>query len=197
MKSLIFYFKTLPVIVCLLMLSATGATAQNANTVTSKKPATPHCDEILPTVKKQAQQEANQNCKTVTVCTECIEKASKLKIDAVQVIQPTCDGAAQMEDLVVESKVAYKTMRLNVQILQSPCINKGMNLEAFVPGANQNPNRSQYAFLWEIDGKKAGHEKTINCTCGKVAVVRVTDTNSGISISRTARLKGCQDTSKD
>ncbi len=203
MKSMIFYFKALPVFVCLLLFAATSSTAQNTKkaaqkrTAAQKRMVTPHCNEILSTVKKEAQEKANQTCETVTVCTECIEKTSKIKIDAIQVIQPACDGAASLEELVIEANPGHKNVPLNLQILQSPCYAKGINLEAYVPGIAHDSNRNNLAYLWEIDGKKAGHEKTITCTCGKKAVVRVTDLDSGISVSRTVLMNGCQDSGKE
>lgn len=154
-------------------------------------PSTPTCDKVLPTVKKEAQDEANQTCSTITTCTECIDKATKIKINAVQVIQPTCDGASTIDEVNSSQAVSYKKQRFNYDILQSPCTKEGTSLEIYMPGLNNRVDKNKYSYMWEVDGKKAGHEKAINCVCGNVVTVKVTELKSGFSISKKATLKRC------
>ncbi len=164
-----------------------GATARKTTTVA-------FCDAKLPAVQKELQADANETCTTQTTCVECMDRASKIVLAATIVVQPTNPGCKPVTNIDIDADFdpkadagsgtdaksrgadtgtsAKPTKRFAPQLIQSPCFRNGTNLEVYVPGFDSDSR--EFAYLWEIDGKKAGHLPSVQCACGKEAKVRVT-----------------------
>jgi len=169
-----------------------GSLSGSGGTTTSKTPMVEYCDVRLPVIEKQLKDDANATCTTQSACVECMDRTSKLVLAATLVVQPDnadCKPVSNIET-VVDAKSrggsVPTTPRFTASIIQSPCFNGGTNLEVYVPGHSLT-NR-EFAFLWEVDGIKAGHLPSVQCACGKEAKVRVTYLPTGETVNLAMKL---------
>jgi hypothetical protein len=165
-------------------MHAQGKTPPNANTAVKNEPTTDrilkmnYCDEILPQTVKDLQSKADADCKTITTCVPCVERASNIEVYATVVIQPK-----EAQCKMVKGAMPYKVNPnepkpvFYFDVLQSTCTREGVTLEVFMPGNDIRPG--EYTFLWEIDGNKAGHAQRQECVCGSKATVTVTQSSTG------------------
>lgn len=164
------------------------------------------CDLILPKVHKELQAEADATCATQFSCVQCMDRTSKMELAATLVVQPVKSDCKPVTDVKIQpdavsrgaSNVPKPAPRFRAEILQSPCFAGGTNLEVYIAGYGTCGR--EFSYLWEVDGRKAGHLTSIACACGKEAKVRVTHLPSGESTTLVAKLNaGCgnSDTSKD
>ncbi len=162
---------------------------------TTTNPTVDFCDLILPAVEKQLKTDANASCSTQSTCVDCMDRASKMVLSATLYVQPDktdCKGATDisLEEDATASRGAAKqkpsTPRFRPKMMQSPCFAGGTNLEVIVPG--HDLNKREFGFMWEVDGKKAGHLSSVTCACGKEAKVRVTHLGTGESVNLTMKL---------
>lgn len=162
---------------------------------------TNYCDQFIEATNKKLKEEANATCTTQYTCVECTDRTSNMKIYATMVVQPdnpNCKGASEIsikEDAVSRGAEKKGTTEFRAELLQSPCITGGTNLEVFIPGYGKASQA--FSYLWEIDGGKGGHLPSLQCACGKEAKVRVTQLATGESITLTAKLNStCGEASK-
>ena len=78
------------------------------------------------------------------------------------------------------------TDNFDFDLVVSPCFANGATVEA-----RTQLDAMSYAFLWEIDNKPAGHYREIDCTCGKVAKVKVTRLSDGAMRTKSAAIMPC------
>lgn len=183
----------------LLVFSGLFAFAQSA------VPAAPNCDQILGTTKAAMQKEADANCKSVTRCVTCTDKKLGQLLYTTMVVNPTSKCAssgskASMDTNVAERGPAGTTAKATVdrptapsfELVQERCEDgTGINIDVFMPGNAMQCTKDQYAFLWEIDGGKGGHAANLQCACGKVAQLTVTEIKTGLSQMRRIELLPC------
>ena len=165
--------------------------AAQSKTTTSSTFDIPFCDAVLPNFNKQLQTDANATCTTQTTCVECLDRASKTVVSATLYVQPDkadCKGATEITyiDDDAKSRGTKPAPRFRPKLLQNTCFASGTNLEVVVPGYDMS--KRQFGYLWEVDGKKAGHLPTVQCACGKEAKVRVTYLQTGESVSLSIKL---------
>ncbi|MCF8243526.1 MAG: hypothetical protein K9J37_16630 [Saprospiraceae bacterium] len=167
-----------------------------------------YCDAVLPAIEKQLQADADATCTTQTTCVDCMDRTSKMTLAATLYVQPNkaaCNSASDIvansvTDIVANtdalSRGASKQAphRFVAKLMQSPCYAGGTNLEVVVPGYDLR--KKQFSFLWEVDGKKAGHLTSVQCACGKEAKVRVTHLLTGESVNLTMKLNSTCSTNK-
>jgi hypothetical protein len=158
-----------------------------ANAQADAKKAVPakvkYCDTALPEAEKRMKAEANNTCTTQHICVECTERTSKVTIAATMVVQPDKGNCKPVTDITCEECDAVD---FTARILQSPCFAGGTNLEVIIPGYGKDSR--EFSYLWEIDGGKGGHLASIQCACGKIARVRVTQLATGKSMTLIAKL---------
>lgn len=166
-------------------------------------PAPPACDKIMATTQGDLQKQADASCKTVTRCIACSEKKSGAVAYVTLVAQPKCNAPANSDvaaaavtdrkkqaGVVTTSKTRPELP--NFDILQQRCEDgSGADLSPFIPGDAAQCNKDRYSYLWEIDGGKGGHAPDLKCVCGKVAVLTVTDSQTGLSRSKQIELLPC------
>lgn len=102
----------------------------------------------------------------------------KLDCKGVTDINYEADAEAASRGVAKPNPSAF---RFRPKLIQSPCFAGGTNLEVLVPGYDLN--KREFSFLWEVDGRKAGHLNTVTCACGKEAKVRVTHLGTGESVN--------------
>ncbi|MBI1227544.1 MAG: hypothetical protein GC192_20090 [Bacteroidetes bacterium] len=147
---------------------------------TSTSSQVKYCDLALPTLEKKLQTEADATCTTQSGCIECMDRTSKMILAATLVVQPKMAECKTVTDIEVQpdpksrgiAAIDDPVSTFQPKIIQSPCFAGGTNLEVYVPG--HDIDNREFAFLWEVDGHKAGHLPTVQCACGKIATVRVT-----------------------
>lgn len=71
----------------------------------------------------------------------------------------------------------------DVQMVISPCFASGATIQARTPTSPQD-----YAFLWEVDNKPAGHFHRLTCICGKNVKVRVTRFSDGATVTKSVEM---------
>lgn len=162
--------------------------------------ASSFCDELLPRKYKALQDEANAQCKTIDICIECRDRNSGFLLYATLVVQPTDPKCKPLDKIGTEPDALHrggtptKPARFKVDVIQSPCIKGGNNLQVFIPGWGTDSR--EFSYLWEIDGVKAGHLPSLFCACGKQAKLRVTHSASGESVVVAFKLNECNDSEK-
>lgn len=184
------------------MLTVIAATVllQPAQAQSPTNPGREYCDELLPKVQKELQDDANAQCQTLYVCLECVERKSNQVLYATIVVQPTSPNCRSLKEISTldtppsRGNEKPKRPRFQVEIIQSPCFAEGNNLEVFIPGWGQGTR--EFSYLWEIDGNKGGHLPSVTCACGKEARVRVTHLPSGESVVKIIKLSPCNDSDK-
>lgn len=189
-------------------VQAQSASLSGSGGKTNTNPMVDFCDLILPSVEKQLKTDANATCSTQSTCVDCMDRASKMVLSATLYVQPDkldCKGITDINyqvDAAETSRGVAKpkpsTPRFRPKLMQSPCFAGGTNLEVLVPGYDMN--KREFGFLWEVDGKKAGHLNTVTCACGKEAKVRVTHLGTGESVNLTMKINatcGNTNTSKN
>ena len=164
-----------------------------------KTPQLDYCELLLPKVERELKADANATCTTQSACVECMDKASKIALAATLVVQPDkegCKGATDIatdEDAVSRGAQKQKPASFRAKILQSPCYAGGTNLEVYIIGYGSSSR--EFSYLWEVDGKKGGHQPKLSCICGKSARVRVTRLATGESVTLSLKLHStCADT---
>lgn len=204
-KTVYQWIAVLGILFCLGPISSLQAQKAAAKTSGADQSQTilPYCDEVIPAKKAEMQKDANENCKTVSTCVNCMERKSKIQICAALTVQPdaksqNCRPVA-VEKTVVEKRASKSrgtgiseatAEPFSLDVLQSVCeTGGGTDLSVSIDN-NKTCNDSNYSILWEIDGKKAGHEAKVECICGRSATVRVTDPDGNV-VSRTIRLNTC------
>lgn len=169
-------------------VQAQDATGGGVRTTSDAK----YCDAVLPDIEKQLQSDADATCTTQTTCVECMDRTSKMTLSATLYVQPNKSVCKAVTDIVTDADVASRgatkqaPKRFYAKLMQSPCFAGGTNLEVVVPGYDLN--KKQFSFMWEVDGKKAGHLTSVQCACGKEAKVRVTHLRTGESVNLTMKL---------
>lgn len=136
-------------------------------------------------------------------CVECVVRKTGFPIYATIAVHPNlakCNSAV-VGELQLETNANPKSVKKTnpnatffFDVLQSTCFAGGTTLQVFIPDANLQGAQSEYSFLWEIDGKKAGHQSKIECCCGKEAIVRVTKIRTGETGKRILKLSTCKNT---
>lgn len=187
-------------IIALIAFSAlTFFSPAQAQTLTDSEAST-FCDELLPMKYRALQDEANAECKTIDICLECVDRKSGFKLYATLVVQPNDPKCKPLEKIATEPDALHrggtpsKPAHFKVEIIQSPCINGGNNLQAFIPGWGTDSR--EFSFLWEVDGVKGGHLPSLFCACGKQAKLRVAHNSSGESVVVAIKLHPCNDSKK-
>lgn len=164
----------------------------------------PICSVAIGQTKKDLQKKANLKCETQKTCVPCKLKATGDLIYANLVVQPVSPKCKSEIKLVDVEKLPTKKPApqdypdlpdfANFEILQVLCKTGGTSLELYIPGADfENPDfmSKSFSYMWEIDGRKAGHEPFVSCACGSSARVRVTEVATGRRVTKTITLKGC------
>ena len=72
------------------------------------------------------------------------------------------------------------------EMIISQCFNSGTSAEIMT-----TLDGLSYAYLWEVDGKPAGHYRKIECACGQKATVRVTRLSDGEERTKQVPLQSC------
>lgn len=74
---------------------------------------------------------------------------------------------------------------IQFDVIKSDCNSTGATFTVEID------NPSKYAYLWEANGKHAGHAMSTYCLCGDYAKVRVMRLSDGIQAYKTIRLREC------
>lgn len=164
-----------------------------------------YCDELVTKSKKELQGVADKKCETQTVCLKCRERESGQAVYMMMFVEPnpsTCKVAtyeaqndAQAAQKPKNIKSAVSAQGFQAEIIQSTCTKNGTSLEVFIVGndlaACAKGGNEGYTFLWEVDGKKAGHDRRIECVCGKEVSVRITQGSTGTSVNKRLNMQPC------
>ncbi len=156
----------------------------------------PGCSKAVAGVKKGLQAQANAECRTVFQCVECMNEKTKQKSCVNVAVQPeksACATAANVNAEVAKTDSNNEGPGFAVEVLQSSCYAGGAALEAVVAVDGQlKPDgkmmKTEYSYLWEVDGKKGGHSPFLDCVSGQKATVIVTRLSTGKTVSRTVVL---------
>ncbi len=162
-----------------------------------------YCDVVLPRISAQLQAEANKTCQTQESCVLCRERESNQRLYASMYIQPdpeVCKSVYVGNTTTEPSSDNARDIQpvetgdgFQAEVKQSSCRDGSTNLEVAIIGniLTCGSKASTYNFLWSVDGKKAGHERLINCVCGNEATVRITDGSTGRSVTKKISLQPC------
>lgn len=156
------------------------------------------CKLVLAKAQKALQLKANDECRTLIQCVSCEDPQTKQKTCVKVVAQPQrskCGQAVEVVPLEQGSATSGFQNGFEVEIVQWPCYERGVSLEAVVVGNGEESvdgkaQASAYSFLWEIDGGKGGHGSILSCIQGSKATVRVTKLSTGVSVIRSVKLRG-------
>jgi hypothetical protein len=172
----------------------------NKTNKTTATPKVPYCDEVLKREQDAIQKKADETCQTVTTCVDCTERKTSIRTCAYLIAQPrkgmkgNCAVATVDDSSKDDAKFDDDTPSFRVDIIQYACPGKGVTLVAHMPAYSPDPKgQSQFSFLWEVDGKKAGHDNRVECACGKKATVRVTNLATNVAMTKTATITPCID----
>jgi len=190
--------KTVPILIFFLAGLPALLSAQDAI------PAPPACDLIIENAQAELQKEADAGCKTAMRCVACTDKKSGAVVYANMVAHPKClpqsdakAAAAAPTDRkkptgVTATATDTRPAPPHFEIIQERCEDgSGADLTVFIPGNAMRCSKDQYSFLWEIDGGKGGHAPDLQCACGKVAELTVTDIKTGLSQTKRLELLPC------
>lgn len=180
----------------LLLFFAATAFGQKPTAGSAPQKSLPTCNQAVAAVKKGLQGQANAECRTIFQCVECMNEKTKMKSCVNVAVQPqksACATAANVNAEVAKTDSNNEGPGFAVEVLQSPCYAGGAALEAVVAVDGQlKPDgkmmKTEYSYLWEIDGKKGGHSPFLDCVSGQKATVIVTRLSTGKSVSRTVVL---------
>lgn len=172
-------------------LNPVSAQTDGGSTTTSNQIM--YCDLALPALEQKLQTEADATCTTQSGCVECMDRTSNMTLAATLVVQPKNPSCKTVTDIEVATDAKSRgagaiddPVLFQPKIIQSPCFAGGTNLEVYVPG--YDAAKREFAFLWTVDGRKAGHLSNIQCACGKTATVRVTYLPTGQSVTLKMKL---------
>lgn len=191
-------FLKLPLLTGLFLSAALFVSAQ-------PEKAPPTCDQALASAQAELQKQANETCYSATRCITCTEKKSGAVVYATLVAKPTCKPdrkqkadpsptsmAEHNKPNTVAKAAEPRPAPPMVDVLQQRCEDgSGVDLSVFIPGNTLQCGKGDFSFLWEVDGGKNGHAAELQCVCGKVAQVTVTDTKTGLSSVKRIELMPC------
>lgn len=144
----------------------------------------PYCDEVAGKYGPAIQLRANQECRTIYPCIECIERSNSKKNCTQMVVQPNMKSKCNVKVTEVGDP---KTLQANhpipkldhkdfeVSIIQSPCYFDGVSLQVLantvgMPGLEPPGG---YRYTWTVDDLPMGSANNVSCVSGKTASVKV------------------------
>ncbi|MFN0176403.1 MAG: DUF6438 domain-containing protein [Saprospiraceae bacterium] len=171
-----------------LVAQKTGAPG-NAVEKKSSDTALPFCDQVMGNYGADLQKRANQECRTVYPCIDCIDRASNKVTCNQMVVQPNKDAICAVKaTAVVEQATTQKILVLDqndfaLNIIQTPCFFAGITLKVLANRTNSTmaDQPGDYQYAWTVDGVAMGSANNIYCVSGKTATVKVTQ----VATSRT------------
>ncbi len=172
MKIKAFFMSSAALVAVLFCFSLTSVQAQSGGAIGTS--TVKYCSDILPTIEKQLQADADATGTTQTACVRCKDKSTQIVIDATVVAQPKDAGATDIKtvtDNLSRGGMAIEP-KFTAQIIQSPCFRGGTNLEVSSPGNDLSTR--EWSIVWDVDGQALGSGLNLACATGKTAKVRVT-----------------------
>jgi hypothetical protein len=198
MKCKTLIFTTLSLSFFLLYLPAQAQVTKSESGVNAAKSvSTPiYCDEIMERMEKELQKQANDECRTVEACIECISRHSNGTVYMFLYVQPNVKTCKPVEIFPPSTAALSRgegkpDNTFRVEVKQSICTRSGSSLEVVIPGHDLDCEGDDFNFIWEVDGKRSGTERSIDCACGKEALIRVTQISTGVTVRRNIRLNSC------
>jgi hypothetical protein len=144
----------------------------------------PFCDEVAGFYGPDMQTRANQECRTIYPCVECIERSNSKKNCVQMVVQPNKNSKCHVKVTEVGDP---KTLQANhplptldhndfeISIVQNPCYFDGVSLHVLaktvgMPGLEPPGG---YRYTWTVDDLPMGSANSVYCVSGKTASVKV------------------------
>lgn len=147
----------------------------------------PFCDVVLPALKTRLQKEADAGCKTVQSCTYCTDRQSNTDLYATLIVQPKQNPRCKtLEAVAIVPTEGEASPAFNFDVLQSACPRSGVSAEVIFPDAQMKPG--DFSYEWDIDGKVASRESKLDCGCGNKAIVKVTNTRTKQTVTKSMTL---------
>lgn len=90
--------------------------------------------------------------------------------------------------------------KLHIEIAVNHCFAGGATLHAFNPLQPDNPQyyaQPHFLVVWKKNGQYVGTGTTLECVCGGVFTVRITDMRNGYWEERSVKVGPCRGTKED
>ncbi|MBK9017594.1 MAG: hypothetical protein IPM82_28085 [Saprospiraceae bacterium] len=166
-----------------------GQKTQGKTSKATSEQKLPVCEDAIAAAKKLNQTQADAECRTVHQCVPCQDKKTNKATCKSVTVQPTCGTAATItkDEAKDASGKNQKALPFFAEIIQSPCGNGKVSLEAVVVQDGQasfdKKSQQAYSFKWTVDGKDAGTDSEVSCIQAKEASVKVTKKNADATIT--------------
>jgi len=155
------------------------------------------CDAVLPSVLAELQKEADKTCKTAIHCVPCTDRSTGYPVYVTLYAEPKaprCNVLTSEEYLPAENP--SKLLALRFEVLQSVCTKEGVSLTISFP--DPRVNVENYDISWEMNQRIIGRGVQVNCVCGKIVNLTVTERATGRAAKKQLTLSTtCATTPKD
>lgn len=136
------------------------------------------CEAVLPSVLAELQKEADKNCKTAVRCIPCTDRSTGYPVYVTLYAEPKtprCNVITGEEYLPSEGP--SKLLAVRFEVLQSVCTKEGVTLTISFPDPRVNVN--DFDISWEMNQRIIGRGQEVNCVCGKIVNLTVTERATG------------------
>ncbi|GEM_PF-1345591 len=150
----------------------------------------PYCDQVAGYYGPDLQKRANQECRTIHPCIDCIDKKTQKQTCQQVTLHPDNSAPCGIAvTAVAEAKnpsSSHTPLDQNdfaLSIIQTPCYFDGVTLKVLANRmvSTMPDSPKDYTYTWSVDNQPMGSANYVYCVSGRMATVKVTQNATGNS----------------